>query len=363
MKVLLVESYHVGSHRAWAEGYAAHSRHSLRLVTHSGRWWKWRMRGSALTLAQSLATLDGWRPDLVLVSDMTDLAHFRTFARRFIGDPPTLLFFHETQLTYPTSSTAQPDLSYAVANWLSACAADLVLFNSDYHRETFFQELPRLLRSFPDQTHEHLIDEVADRSELLPVGVDLSWIEPKTGPNSPPHILWNHRWDHDKDPEAFADAVEQLVAAGAEFELVLLGPRPPQPPTALSRIRAAAEDRILYDGEAPVDLYRELVASSDAVVSTARQEFFGISVVEAIAASCRPVLPNRLSYPGLIPADYHETVLYPDGRLVEALITALNEPLRPPGLRGVMARYSWDELAPVYDRRFQQIATEAGIRS
>ncbi|MEX0865026.1 MAG: DUF3524 domain-containing protein [Acidimicrobiia bacterium] len=328
----------------------------LLLVTHFGSWWKWRMRGSALTLA----TFDGWPPGLVLVSDMTDLAQFRTFARPFLGDPPTLLYFHETQLTYPTSPTAQPDLSYGLTNWVSACSADLVLFNSDCHREIFFQELPRLLRSFPDQTHEHLIDEVAGRSEVLPVGVDLFWIEPKTGPNSPPRILWNHRWDHDKDPDAFADAVEQLVAAGAEFELVLLGPRPPHPPTALTRIRAAAGDRILADGEAPGDLYRELVASSDVVVSTALQEFFGISVVEAIAAGCRPVLPNRLSYPGLIPVDHHGTVLYPEGGLVEALTTALNEPLPPPGLQRAMARFSWDEMAPVYDQRLQQIAIDTG---
>ncbi|MEX2133115.1 MAG: DUF3524 domain-containing protein, partial [Acidimicrobiia bacterium] len=270
---------------------------------------------------------------------------------------------HDSQLTYPKPAGPVRDLSYAMTNWLSAYAADRVLFNSEYHRNVFFDHLPHLLRNFPDQTHEDLVDEVADRSEVLPVGVDLSWIEPKTGPNSPPRILWSHRWYHDKDPNEFADAVEQLAAAGAEFELVLLGPRPPPPPTALTRIRAAPGDRILYDGEAPVDLYRKLVASSDVVVSTALQEFFGISVVEAITAGCRPVLPNRLSYPGLIPADYHETMLYPDGGLVEALITALNEPLPPPGLQAAMARYSWDELAPVCDQRLQQVATDAGVRS
>ena len=34
LDVLLVEPYFGGSHRAWAEGYAHHSRHRVRLVTH-----------------------------------------------------------------------------------------------------------------------------------------------------------------------------------------------------------------------------------------------------------------------------------------------------------------------------------------
>lgn len=58
MRILLVEPYHTGFHRAWAEGFARHSSHDVRLLTHPGRSWKWRMRGSALTLARSLVALD-----------------------------------------------------------------------------------------------------------------------------------------------------------------------------------------------------------------------------------------------------------------------------------------------------------------
>lgn len=350
LKVLLVEPYFVGSHRVWAEGYAAHSDHEVRLITHPGRWWKWRVRGSALTLAESLKGLDGWRPDVVLISDMTDLPQFRFFARPHIGDPPTVLYFHESQLTYPPPAESEPDLSYAVTNWLSAIAADRVLFNSEYHHEVFFEQLPRLLRNFPDLTHDHLIGEVAARSEVLPVGVDLSWIGRREARRGPPRILWNHRWDQDKDPDAFIAAIEALVDDGAHFELALLGARPPNPPPALIRLRQIAADRIVYDGEAPLDQYRSLVASSDVVVSTARQEFFGVSVVEAIATGCRPVLPHRLSYPSIIPAEHHDTVLYREGGLVDALKAALANPVAPAGLAAAMAHFSWDTLATEYDR-------------
>lgn len=359
VNILLIEPYFTGSHRAWALGYAACSRHEVRLVTHPGRWWKWRMRGSALTLARSLAELDGWQPDLIVVSDMIDLAQFRSFARPFVGEVPTVLYFHESQLIYPTADGNEPDLSYALTNWLSACAADRVLFNSGYHLDVFFRTLPRLLRNFPDLTHEHLIEEVASRSEVLPVGVDLSWIEDRAHRHRTPRILWNHRWDHDKDPDSFAEGIERLVEARLDFELVLLGSRPPHPPPALTRIREVAGDRIAHDGEAPLDLYRHLVSGCDVVVSTALQEFFGVSVVEAVAAGCRPVLPDALSYPWLIPVSFHDAVLYEGGGLVDGLIEALADPVPPAGLSASMARYSWDRLAGIYDERLSAIAAPA----
>ncbi|MHC4998158.1 MAG: glycosyltransferase, partial [Planctomycetota bacterium] len=46
--------------------------------------------------------------------------------------------------------------------------------------------------------------------------------------------------------------------------------------------------------------YEEALIESDIVVSTAHHEFFGIGMLEAIAAGCFPLLPQRLSYPTII---------------------------------------------------------------
>ncbi|MGD8515950.1 MAG: DUF3524 domain-containing protein, partial [Anaerolineae bacterium] len=69
MKVLLIEPYYTGSHQAWADGYQAHGRHQIELLTLPGRFWKWRMQGGALTLARQALELDS-QPDLILASDM-----------------------------------------------------------------------------------------------------------------------------------------------------------------------------------------------------------------------------------------------------------------------------------------------------
>jgi glycosyltransferase involved in cell wall biosynthesis len=307
------------------------------------------MRGAALTLAGELSRLEEWVPDIVLVSGMCDVGHFRTMARRRIGSAPVATYFHETQLTYPTRSDSSDNNSFAITNWLSACASDLVIFNSEHHRDTFFGSLSELLVRMPEPRHDSFVDEVIERSLVLPVGVDLSWVGDQSSRGTIPRVLWNHRWEYDKGPEVFASCIEDLIEQDYEFEVVLLGWRPPGDNPSLARIRKSANGRIIHDGYARQRRYSELLRSSDVVVSTSRQENFGVAVVEAIAAGCRPVLPNRLAYPELIPLRYHADVLYRDGELMQALSASIHSPPVLDGLSGLMQQFSWSNVAPTYD--------------
>ena len=356
MRVLLIEPYLGGSHRAWAEGYAAASTHEVTVVSHEARFWTWRMKGSAVTLAQDVAALaaDGYRPDVVLVSDMVDVAALRTFLAPSIGRPPVAVYFHESQLTYPDSPQMTADLSYPFLNWTSALAADAVYFNSAYHRDVFFAEIPGLLKSFPDHTHMGLVDEVAARARVLPVGVDLSWASGPVTRTAVPLILWNHRWEHDKDPETFADGV-RAAASTHDFRLALTGERFHTVPGVLDELATDLADRLWVNGHLGTEEYRSLLLSSDIVVSTALQEFFGVSIVEAVAAGARPVLPRRLSYPWLIPEDHHESVLYEAGGFAAALRDALVSPRTPDGLREAMATFDWSVVAPRYDAELEAL--------
>lgn len=356
MRVLLVEAYFGGSHQAWAEGYRDHSSHDVALLTLPARWWKWRMRGAAVTLAEQAASVA--RPDVVLASSMIDLALLRTLLDDIWGRVPTVLYLHESQFTYPDSPQMEPDASYGYTNWTSALVADAVVFNSEYHRTVFFEAAWRMLRGMPDHRHEHLLDPVRSKSAVLPVGVDLSWTAERIVHGGSPIVLWNHRWEHDKDPETFFDAVRRLAADGLDFRLALCGESFRQVPTEFVAARADLADRIVHYGFADLDTYRTILRSADVVVSTALQEFFGVAVVEAIAAGARPVLPNRLSYPELIPAEHHAGVLY-DGDVAEAVRIALTKPA-PPDLATHVHRFDWHEVAPRYDELVAAVARRAG---
>ena len=356
MNVLLIEPYFGGSHRAWAEGYAAASGHDITIVSHPACWWTWRLRGAAVTLAEQVSGLatSGYRPDVILVSSMVDVAALRTFLHPSIGRPPLAVYFHESQLAYPINRRQKPDPSYALVNWTSALAADAVYFNSGYHHDVFFTETRRLLESYPDHTHTGFVDEVENRSSVLPVGVDLGWASGERARNSIPLVLWNHRWEHDKDLETFADGI-RAVAETHSFRLALTGERFGTLPGVLDELASEMAARIEVNDHLDVDGYRALLLRCDIVVSTALQEFFGISVVEAIAAGARPVLPRRLSYPWLLPEEHHAAVLYEPGGFAAALRTALDDPHSPDGLRESMFTFDWGVVAPRYDAALEAL--------
>lgn len=124
LRVLLCEPYFTGSHRSWAEGLARYSAHDVRLVTHAGGFWKWRMQGAALTLAADIVRLvSTWgRPDVLLTSEMVHLPALLGFAGAALAGVPVVLYLHENQLTYPMPDNASPDHTYAMTNWLSLAA-------------------------------------------------------------------------------------------------------------------------------------------------------------------------------------------------------------------------------------------------
>lgn len=363
MRSFLIEPYLTGSHQAWAEGYAARSRHEVHLVAHEGRFWKWRMQGAALTLAAQVAamTREHGAADLVLASSMTNLPALLGLARRDLSGAAVVLYMHENQLTYPLSPRDVPDAAYPTMNWLSMAASDLVLFNSEFHRSAVFAALPGFLNQFPDYRHgERRIDAVAQRSEVLPVGVDLARLDGPDLRAEPPLILWNQRCEYDKGPDAFVAAMLDLAAQDVEFRIALAGERFVSEPSAFDRLRKRLGARIVHDGFAGDDDYADLLRSADIVVSTARQEFFGVAVTEAMYAGAFPLLPNRLVYPERLPNMHHDTSLYSDhDDLVAKLVWAVTQPAErrriAADLASHMVHYDWSQVAPRYDDRLERL--------
>jgi glycosyltransferase involved in cell wall biosynthesis len=365
MNIWLVEPYYTGSHQAWADGYRAHSDHAVRLLALPGRFWKWRMQGGALTLARRAAALDE-RPDLILASDMLNLPVFLALGRRADWrSVPLALYFHENQLTYPLQPGEKRDLHYGFINFVSALRADAVFFNSAYHLEAFFDELPRLLKHFPDYTELWAVEALRARSQVLPVGLDLArfdahrFAEPAF---DRPLVLWNHRWEYDKDPHTFFQAVYTLVREGLDFGLVLLGESFRNQPEEFLEARERLPGRIVHFGYAEdFATYARLLWQSDVVVSTALHDFFGTAVIEACYCGCFPILPHRLSYPELIPPEHHDACLYDGfGELLARLRRAILQvkETRSLSLQRHLAQFDWHHVAPRYDHLLQQVVAD-----
>lgn len=368
MKAVFVESFHGGSHAAFADGWIARSRHTWRLLSLPAERWKWRMRTAALHLAPQLRQLvegsgEGtgqgkapFKPDVVVVTALADLAHLRALAGPALAGVPHLLYVHENQLSYPRPPGEPLDRGFAVAHLASLLAADAIAINSRSHRDAFRADLRAFLDEIPPPRPAGVLSRLR-RIRVLPPGVDLHGFEsrPRIAPG-PPAIVWNHRWEEDKRPSAFARTLLKLAERGLDFRLILLGPVDQIRPRPLELIRERLPDRILHDGPARTrHAYVRWLSRAHIAVSTASQENFGYAAVEAMAAGAVPLLPDRLSYPELLPPSLRPHLLYrTDRELLDRLTTWLRDPathvdpLRAPVMRAAR-RHDWSRRVPPLD--------------
>jgi len=360
MRVALVEPYYGGSHRAWADGYAGSSVHDVHLIWHEARFWKWRMHGAFLTLAEQLESgiHEQGMPDVILASSMMDVAAFAGAIRNTAPGVPIAVFFHESQFTYPLSPADKADATYPMKNWSSAVAADVVIFNSVFHREVFRTEARRFLNAFPEYKHVDRVASVVDASTVLPVGIDLTRIAGEGHTlGDPPLIVWNHRWEHDKGPVELLEIVRGLIDSGVEFRMAMCGEVFVSVPPEYSDVTQLLGDRLVHSGWAERDRYVELLQGASVVLSTSMQEFFGIGVIEAIAAGAHPVLPDRLVYPERIDAldgDPARSLYSSATHATDLIVDAFQTPVDP-GLARETNQYDWSRVAPLYDDLFERL--------
>ncbi|MEM7799547.1 MAG: DUF3524 domain-containing protein [Chloroflexota bacterium] len=381
MNTLLLSPYHSGSHKAWATGLQAHSKHSVALATLPGQGWKWRMHGGAIALAAETERLaQEVSFDLVLATDMLDYATYIALTRSVFDNVPFVLYMHENQLLYPLSAdkTSGPmrrnwglrERQYVLINWKSMLAADVIFFNSRFHLNSFFEHLPIFLNHYHDYKGLETVEKLQRKSDVLPCGVDLQRFE-SVSPSrakldaqlasSSPLILWNQRWEFDKNPTLFFEVIQQLAADGIDFQLAICGEHFQSQFDTFKADLAGLESRVVHFGYADEATYRALLWAADLTISTAIHEFFGISIIEAIYCNTMPLLPKRLSYPELIPSSFHTDVFYSGKKeLLFRCKELLTEKDRIESIKYSLSvhfkKYDWSQIIGQYDQKLGHIA-------
>lgn len=382
MDILALEPWYGGSHKNFLDGLVAHSSHTFHTVTMPGRFWRWRMEGGAVTLARkALDALEaGFSPDVIFASDMVHLPAFLALTRPHLDRVPVVMYFHENQLTYPLPEDRARDRAYPNINYLSALAADRLVFNSQFHFDEFVEALPLLLRDFPDFTNLHTVQEIREKSTVLHLGMDLKAHDahddarmPRPAGGAEPYVvLWNQRWEYDKNPRAFFRVMNRLDDAGYDFRLILAGKHFHEQPEEFEEAFERYAERILHYGYAEnFAEYSRLLHRADLVVSTSIHEFFGVAIMEAIYCGCHPLLPDRLSYPELIPDALHEPllhapVLYDDADALfhnlAAILSGEERPLPVATLRNIPAPLDWSNCIGDYDALLESVVEQQAVR-
>lgn len=368
MRIALLEPYFTGSHAQWARQFQKHSSHEVKIFSLPGRYWKWRMHGGAIELSKQYlhALRNGEEFDLVIASDMLDLTVFLALTK---ATTPMALYFHENQFAYPWSERdrdilAGRDQHYGFINYVSALSSTVNFFNSQYNLESFLCNVERFLRSMRDYRCLETLTDLKERCRVLPLGMELQKpFELASFPSSPsnasPLILWNHRWEYDKNPEAFFQVLTRLSKEGSNFRLAVLGESFGQPEPLFEQAREDLKSHIVHWGYLENrDSYYQWLRSATLLPVTSNQDFFGISVIEATVAGAIPILPRRLSFPELIDDKEHPTLYYSsDEELYTVVKRFLSNPFYEPltELSQELLRFDWKNLVEDYDACFQEL--------
>jgi len=367
LKILTLEPYYGGSHKAFLDGWMQYSRHEWTLLSLPPWKWKWRMRHSAITLASQTSDKirEGGDWDIIFCSDMLNLAEYLGLVPQSIQKLPSVVYFHENQLTYPVAHPQEFDFHYVLTNLITALAATEVWFNSSYHQNIFLGELRGFLKRMPDFQPLEDVEDVRNKSLVRHPGIDQFPKREKRVPG-PMRIVWAARWEHDKNPELFFNSLKILKAKNVEFRISVMGEQFRQSPDVFDSARKEFADHIDRWGyQQKRSDYEDALSEADVFVSTADHEFFGFSVLEAAAAGAFPLVPEKLAYPETLGLDSgNEDFFFKGGadqlaeRLVQLSHKIGNNCLwdgDPNRAIRIAEKFCWKTKAPLLDEELKRL--------
>ena len=348
--ILVLEPWYRGSHRTWLDGWREASRHQFNIVEGPDSGWRQSLATAPTHFAEVIAQ-NSTTPDALVASSPIDLATGAGLLGPKISRPPILLYMHESQIGYPPGPKGGRSQKGIINDWTAISTADKVVVATHFHAGLLMERMPPFVEGLLPGAGSKL-ECVLSKIEILPVGITMSGLRSRSA-TGPLRLLWNHRWAYDKDPNEFVHAMSILAGEGQAFQVYALGEVERSGQRAQSRLVNQLRERIILCGHQDRGAYESALCQSDLVVSTARQDFFGVAVAEAIAAGARPVLPNRLAYPEIVPKSLRSTLLY-ETNLIEALrsvLTRSRDALHQyqSATMAHVAGFEWANLAPTYD--------------
>ena len=143
---------------------------------------------------------------------------------------------------------------------------------------------------------------------------------------------------------------------GFPFEIAILGESFKTTPSIFDEAKDKLNDRIVHCGFCDqFKDYAQWLWKADILPVTSNQDFFGISIMEAIYCGVYPILPKRLTYPELLPDIYHSNHLYDsEDDLYEMVKKSIQNiaTVRESSMVDWIQKFDWKIMAPLYDKVF-----------
>ena len=217
----------------------------------------------------------------------------------------------------------------------------------------------------PDFQPLKAVDDIRSKSVVRYPGINQLPKRKERRPG-PMRIVWAARWEHDKNPKLFFDALRILKEKEIEFRISVIGEQFRQVPDVFNSARQEFSDYIDRWGyQQERQDYESALLEADIFVSTADHEFFGIGVIEGIAAGAFPLVPDKLAYPETLERDNGNEDFYFNGKadqLAERLIQ-LSESIQnnnlwngdPDRATRIAEKFYWKTKACLLDQELYKI--------
>ncbi|XP_049567922.1 glycosyltransferase-like domain-containing protein 1 isoform X8 [Orcinus orca] len=285
MSILIIEAFYGGSHKQLVDLLQEELEHCV-LYTLPAKKWHWRARTSALYFSQNIPASEHYR--ILFASSVLNLTELAAL-RPDLGKLKKILYFHENQLVYPVKKCQERDFQYGYNQILSCLVADVVVFNSVFNMESFLTSIGKFMKLIPDHRPKDLESVIRPKCQVIYFPIRFPDVSR----------------EHDKDPESFFKVLMHLKDLGLNFHVSVLGETFTDVPGIFSESKKTLGSSVLHWGYLPSkDEYFQVLCTADVVISTAKHEFFGVAMLEAVYCGCYPLCPKDLVYPEIFPAEY-----------------------------------------------------------
>ena len=142
--------------------------------------------------------------------------------------------------------------------------------------------------------------------------------------------------------------------------MIIVGKKYSQYPKIFDEANIKLKDEIIFNGYCESrQEYISKIRQSNILPVTSNQDFFGISIMEAICAGNYPVLPERLTYPELFDIENNHDIFYKNDKEFERKLIQVIENINNFNIailqKELLDKFDWNRMSFEYDKLFKSI--------